>query len=476
MPVIILVADGARSDSLAEAIDSGALPALARLRAEGAAHTVTSTFPSVTGPAYAPFLLGRYPGPIGLPALRWFDRTRSQASFPHYTRSYVGHEMRHVDRDLAADAPTLFELAPRSLGSLSVIQRGLAKKSRLGAGPRFAIRAARTHFSGDAARWLDIDREMGREVASRVRAERPDFVFAALTGIDKASHAEGHDHGLVVDAMRIVDDVVAELRDDAERGGWWDETHLWVVSDHGHSPVSWHDDLASVLEEAGSRVVAHPWVYRAHPDAAVMVSGNAMAHIYLDLDAAERPWWPALGARWGELCDMLVQRPSVDIALLPQSPTRCEVVSATRGRAVVSLAPTAGGCMTYTYRTVTGDPLGIGDELVAVNGDDAWEATIETDYPDSVVQVAHLAGASRSGEIILSATREWDFRARYEPIPHRSSHGALHREHMLVPLIVNRPPGRTPRRTVDVMPSALAALGIPNPPGLDGRSFLDRSS
>jgi hypothetical protein len=172
---------------------------------------------------------------------------------------------------------------------------------------------------------------------------------------------------------------------------------------------------------------------------------------------------------------MLVQRASVDLAILPQSPTRCEVVSATRGRAVVSLERLPGGCTSYSYRTVTGDPLGIGEELAAVNGGDAWEATIATDYPDSVVQVAHLAGASRSGEIILSATREWDFRARYEPIPHRSSHGALHREHMLVPLIVNRPTGRTPRRTVDVMPSALAALGIPAPQGLDGRSFLARS-
>ena len=472
MPVIILVADGARPDSLAEAIDGGALPALARMRAEGAAHTVTSTFPSVTGPAYAPFLLGRFPGPVGLPALRWFDRTRSQASFPHYTRSYVGHEMRHVDRDIAADAPTMFELAPRALGSLSVIQRGLAKKSRLGAGARFAVRAARTHFSGDAARWLDIDREMGREIARRVREERPDFVFAALTGIDKASHAKGHDHGLVVEAMRIVDDVASELRDDAERGGWWEETHLWVVSDHGHSPVTAHDDLAAMIEEGGHRVVAHPWIYRAHPDVAVMVSGNAMAHLYLDLDAPQRPWWPALAERWGAFAEMLVERPSVDLALLPQSPTRCEIVSAARGRAVVSLAQGAAGCVRYSYRTTSGDPLGIGRELDGVSADDAYEATIATDYPDSVVQIAHLAGASRSGEIILSAAREWDFRARYEPIPHKSSHGALHREHMLVPLIVNRPPANPPRRTVDVMPSALAALGIAVPEGLDGRSFV----
>ena len=64
---------------------------------------------------------------------------------------------------------------------------------------------------------------------------------------------------------------------------------------------------------------------------------------------------------------------------------------------------------------------------------------------------------------MLSASRDWDLRSRYEPIPHVSSHGALHREHMLVPLLLNRPPRTPPRRTVDVMPSALAALGKPIP-------------
>ena len=103
---------------------------------------------------------------------------------------------------------------------------------------------------------------------------------------------------------------------------------------------------------------------------------------------------------------------------------------------------------------------------------EARAATMESDYPDAVVQISHLAGASRSGEIILSASRGWDFRARYEPIPHVSSHGALHREHMLVPLLVNRPPARLPLRTADVMPSALRALGLDVPGGLDGESFL----
>jgi hypothetical protein len=88
------------------------------------------------------------------------------------------------------------------------------------------------------------------------------------------------------------------------------------------------------------------------------------------------------------------------------------------------------------------------------------------------VQIAHLARAPRSSEIILSASREWDFRARYEPIPHVSSHGALHREHMLVPLLVSHPIRGEPLRTVDVMPSALEQLGVEVVAGLDGESFV----
>jgi len=108
-------------------MDSGSLPALAQLRDEGAFNTITTAFPSVTGPAYTPFLVGRYPGPIGLPGLRWFDRTRETARGFGNCRSYVGAEMRYVDSDLDPSAPTLFELAGPAVGALSVIGRGLRR-------------------------------------------------------------------------------------------------------------------------------------------------------------------------------------------------------------------------------------------------------------------------------------------------------------------------------------------------------------
>jgi hypothetical protein len=107
--------------------------------------------------------------------------------------------------------------------------------------------------------------------------------------------------------------------------------------------------------------------------------------------------------------------------------------------------------------------------------DESYEVTMDSDYPDSLLQIARLSDSPRSGEIILSASRNWDFRSKYEPIPHVSSHGALHREHMLVPLLTNKPLAVQPKRTVDIMPSALDALGLSVPPGLDGVSFLRTS-
>ena len=100
------------------------------------------------------------------------------------------------------------------------------------------------------------------------------------------------------------------------------------------------------------------------------------------------------------------------------------------------------------------------------------DATLEGTYPDGIVQIVTLAGSARAGDLIVSATPGWDFRARYEPIPHRSAHGALHRDHMMVPLLTNRPAARKPRRTTDVFASALDALGVAAPARMDGRSFL----
>jgi len=374
--------------------------------------------------------------------------------------------MRLVDRDIDRASPTIFELAKPSLGALSVIWRGLRRRERIGQSAAFVARAAATHFRGNVRGWLAIDRQVGEEAARRLRTQRVRFAFIALTGIDKTSHAKGHDAQIVIDAMRIVDDTVAQIRSDAERDGRWKKLHLWVGSDHGHSPVREHEDLVALISGWGFTTLAHPWAFNASADVAVMVSGNAMTHLYLDLEQKTRPWWPSLGDKWNDLADSLLTRESVDLLILPTSAASCEIRARGRGSATLTWVESR-----YSYTPNSGDPLGVGVQDSLDDGQ-AYDATIASDYPDALVQIAHLIASPRCGDIVLSAARDWDYRARYEPIPHVSSHGALHREHMLVPLLLNRAPVAIPRRTVDVMPSALAALGITAPKTLDGISFF----
>ena len=469
MSVVILVADGARPDALRDAIDAGALPALDRLRAEGGLHTVSSVFPSVTGPAYTPFLLGLYPGTAGIPGIRWWDRARTATRWPDFARSYVGIQARHADADLTRAQRTIFEHAPSALGALTPIGRGLAPRDRIGFSWLFGARAAWTHFRGDVRGWLVIDRAIGARVAERIRRDKPAFTFCAHPGIDKTSHAVGHTHDAVLDAMRIVDDTAARIRADAEHDGRWADMHLWVVSDHGHSPVSRHEDLAGLLAGWGLGVLAHPWITGRGRDAAVMVSGNAMSHVYLELDRPARPFWAELAPRWNATAERLLARESVDLLLLPHGVDACEVRARDgRGRAMVRRH---GHLVTYEPLD-GGDPLGLGGAVRVDTAEKAHDACADSDYPDALVQILQLTASSRTGEMMLSAVRGWDFRARYEPIRHVSSHGALHREHMDVPLLLSRPAARAPRRTVDVMPSALTALGLAVPAGLDGTSFV----
>lgn len=466
MTVVILLADGVRPDTLGKAIDSGRFPALTRLRDEGSLHRVTSCFPSVTGPAYTPFLMGRFPGSVGVPGLRWFDRRHTTCSFPDYTRSYVGFQINRINDDLDAASPTMFELCGASLGSLSPVTRGLPSKNRLGTfSMRTALRVARTHFSGDVAGWLDIDREVASDVAAHIRTHNPQYTFAALIGVDKTSHSAGQGSSLTDDALQIVNDTAARIRAEAEADGRWDSMHLWITSDHGHSAVLTHEDLAGVVAGMGYRTIAHPRIYTLKPEVAVMVSGNAMAHVYVDLRADERPHWPHFPKRFVPLVDRLIGLESVDLMILPME--RGAFVRSRRGDAAVE----ARDGRLYYCRD-SGDPLGLGRDLDGATLDEAYTLTAATDYPDGLLQIVGIAASARSGDIILSAARNWDFRAKYEPIPHVSSHGALHREHMLVPVLASRAYRTAPRRTTDLMPSALRALGKPVPPGLDGSSFI----
>ena len=72
---IFFLADGTRLDVFAELFKRGDLENIQKYVVEpGKFLRGITVFPSTTGPAYTPYLLGKFPGRCNLPGIRWFDR------------------------------------------------------------------------------------------------------------------------------------------------------------------------------------------------------------------------------------------------------------------------------------------------------------------------------------------------------------------------------------------------------------------
>src|SRR4029077_13918653 len=137
------------------------------------------------------------------------------------------------------------------------------------------------------------------------------------------------------------------------------------------SAVTTHEDLAGVVRNLGFRVVAHPWVFTPRPDVAVMVSGNAMAHLYVDIRNRRRTFWPNMQPRERSLVEALLQRESVDLMILPNE-GGATVRSRHRGEAEVI---TRGNLV--SYQRGSGDPLGVGRDVHDATDDEAYDLTFE---------------------------------------------------------------------------------------------------
>jgi len=468
--LLLVVADGVRPDVLAEEMDAGRAPALAALRQHGSAHTITTSFPSVTGPAYVPFLMGTHPARVGMPGLRWFDRSRSLRWASGQSRSYAGIDIWHIDGDLATDVPTLLEYAQPSLVALSMIGRG-ATHGRIGRGVGWMFRAAPAHFRGDLLGWRRVEQYAHKVFFERFARIRPRMSVLGILSGDKFAHKYGPRSDAVRTAVADVDTAVATAQRIAERDGWRESLHIWLTGDHGHDDITQHEDLHGWLEGQGLRVRAHPRLSVRNPDVVLMVGGNAMAHLYFTPNERARRWWSTHAPAWDRLLDRLVERPAIDLLAVNVSADVVQIRHHGRGTAEVRHS-TRGADARWSYVCTNGDPLELGGSLHDLDAGTAWEVTAGGRYPDALVQLSLLGAGARSGDVLVSAAEGWDLRARFEPVPHVSTHGALLRDQMLVPLIVDVPVTRMPQRTADIVPSALDLLAIPAAATFDGRSFL----
>jgi hypothetical protein len=461
--------DGARVDIFEELLARGELPNLARYLVEpGTYRPATTVFPSVTGVAYIPYLTGMFPGRANIPGYRWFDRDRYQRrplSVMRF-RNYHGLGSYLMDRDLSKQAVTLFELLKPSSNIFSGISRGTGIR-RNAAYFRRVPATLRFFRTGD---WDHIDAAGERFLLRAAARKREVFTFHTTYSIDEYSHHHGPFSARARARYGEFDRVLGRLIERLRATGQLESSLLMLGADHGHTEVRQHFDLEGFVEDLGLKPLYYPkhvkrWI---GADAAVMVAGNGVGHIYLK---GPRPWTARPTAeehleRHPRLVEELLANDAVDhVIYRGYDGVR---VRSRRGAATIVLEEGH-----VHYRVDGADPFGYAPLPALMSRGDVLLRTADSDYPDAPLQVAQLFDSPRAGDFVVSAMPGYDLRAgQKERREYRSCHGSLHREHMRVPFTVNVKTVARPPRSVDAFPTILELLGRETPAGIDGRSLL----
>jgi Type I phosphodiesterase / nucleotide pyrophosphatase len=404
-----------------------------------------------------------------VPGYRWFERRRYRPGLPPgqwCARSYNGPEALLFNRDLSPETRTLFEVTSNPVNVFGVITRGVPLRNNLYGRVKQAIWPY-VHYR---RRWDVADRWAARALVKST-AIPSELRFIAFPGIDWFSHYVVPEENAAAQAYAVIDRAVGKAVGELRRAGAYDETLIVLCSDHGHTPVHTHYDLPVRLQDDfGLRVAYHsrPMLKRDF-DAVACVSGNGMAHVYL-----KGTGWDSAGPSRDAIDQLhpgvrraLLAEPAVDLIVTRAGERGSWWIESPRG--VALLAAGDGG---VRYRPQGSDPFGWGELPERMTWEQSLGRSFESEHPDALAQIAQLFRSDRTGDLIVSAAPGYDLRERYEHPEHLSSHGALHREHMIVPVASSAPLADGPMRTADVFPTVLRHLEREVPRGIDGVSRL----
>jgi hypothetical protein len=426
--VVVVIVDGLPVE-LADEILPG-LPFLGTRLPHGA--TAVSCFPSTTGPAYFPFLAGCTPGRANVPGIRWFDRTRpTPSAFPHRgLRSYVGPDARRLSTD--TNATTIF--ARHAWPASSPVPKDLPKRGEKSRDLLWAT-AHLTH------RWDRADRRTTWKLGRGLKKGR-EIVFAVYPSVDEFGHTFGIASGKPRAALEEIDRQLGETL-----AGF--EGEILLSSDHGLTDTHTHLDLRGIVEERVGNTIAFPAIAKRFPKAVVCESGNAMANVYLEGEDG----WASLPSRerCRELAASLLGLDGIEsVAIRGDHEGSAELWT----REGVGRTGFANGGLFQEGPVFAATFSGARPE-------EALERTVGERHPDAAFALASLFASERAGDLLVSAATGFDLRTKAEWPEHHASHGALHRDHTVVPVRSSSPLPERPLRTLDLFSYTLELAGIP---------------
>ncbi|MBT8230466.1 MAG: alkaline phosphatase family protein, partial [Bacteroidia bacterium] len=368
---VFYLIDGARPDILSRLIDEGHLPNIQKhMIEEGSFVKGTTCFPSTTGPAYLPFLTGKFPGDHDITGIRWFDKEQYFKGRwnRNSMRSYCGYEAKYFNDDMNPDYPSLFERYSESYNIYNMVTKGVPEDHDLTKEGK-----SKLYFDAHFKHIHHLVDEKGHAKLMSAAEKDFTFIFAVFPSIDWDSHTYHFEDEKTIEAYKLVDRSLGEFIQKLKVENKYDETLIVMASDHGLTSTHTHLDLGKFFRKNGYRVLEYPTIASIFPKVAVFISGNSFATLTF-LDRKELYNSEELMNKHGQVINKLLRDPAIDFIVMRKD-DQCISVINEDGEAHILLE---NGKMKYV--PVSANPFKLEDSNNFMDEAEAFDFTFNSDY------------------------------------------------------------------------------------------------
>jgi len=247
--VILIILDDVRAEHLFKLINEGRLPNMAKIAKNGikCSNCVTS-YPSITFPCYSNIMTGAYSGYFpkegsAVPMYHWIDRMdppSTSKKFP-FIRNYSERKyVLKINQDIGKNVKTIFEQAPEGnmLSSTCFLYRGayfILAENFFDVEPIFKKIA-------------DAFENPGIYFSNK---EVPLITVGYVPHTDDIMHKKGFDHLDYINLLIDCDKYLGSLIDTLKKTGYFGNTAISIISDHGNYKAKELFDLEPFFQQKG---------------------------------------------------------------------------------------------------------------------------------------------------------------------------------------------------------------------------------
>jgi len=398
-----------------------------------------------------------------MPGIRWYDKTKAKRNIMTNSgiRSYVGPGCFSMGTDIADNYLPLYNYFSKPInifGSLDREYNIKIKTNRI----QKALYYLFAHYTD---KWELIDYITTQSIKRYIKQEN-DFIFALFPAIDEMTHLYYPVNEKVLKQYYKLDESIGEIF-----GSLSDEEFskmlIFIVSDHGLSKTHTHIPLVNLSKKEGYTPIFYPKILRRNHDIAIMESGNAMASIYFMEPVNNRTaFYKEFIAveKNNRFINRLLYHNGIDFITYRVNDSSLGVRNR-YGEIIFDFQE-----KDYVKLINIGDnPLKFKTDKDKIPLNESLNFTMNTNYPDSIIQLKQLFSSNRTGDLVIFAKDGFDLREKYEWPEHKSSHGSILKSHIEVPICTNIKLKHTSCRTVDIFPTILQKMGYNLPSNIDGK-------